>query len=199
MSGVAFAILAGGTATRMGGESKPLLKVRGERIIDIQLRLARSLFSAVLLVSNDPRGFDHTGVPILPDRLGRGLGPVAGLDTALAWLPDDCESVVCVAGDMPCLSSALLQGLKEHPAPPTRSVVPRHGERTEALCARYPRAAAPQVAAFLASGQRAFHRLISQIDPVYLEGEPLRRLAPTLVEFTNINDPNDLRRVTHES
>jgi molybdopterin-guanine dinucleotide biosynthesis protein A len=50
--GVAVAILAGGKATRMGGQPKSFLVVDGRRIIDRQLDVLRPLFEEILIVAN---------------------------------------------------------------------------------------------------------------------------------------------------
>ena len=97
---------------------------------------------------------------------------------------------MCVAGDMPFLSSALLRRLRDHPA--GRGVIPQHGGRLEPLCARYPRDAAAQVTAFLRSGGRALHALAATLTLDRLEEIELRALSPTLADFTNINYPGDL-------
>ena len=52
--GVSLAIVAGGSATRLGGLCKPLLRVRGRTVLERLLALG-TLADEVLLVSADPR------------------------------------------------------------------------------------------------------------------------------------------------
>jgi molybdopterin-guanine dinucleotide biosynthesis protein A len=97
---------------------------------------------------------------------------------------------VCVAGDMPFLSHALLRRLRDHPT--GRGVIPCHGGRLEPLCARYPRSSGAQITAFLRDGGRALHALASSLALDRLKEVELRTLSPDLADFTNINYPEDL-------
>lgn len=178
----------------MGGVCKPLLEVDGVRIIDRQLAAARLVFARVVLVASaaPPPELLALGLPMLADRIGPGAGPIAGLDAGLAWLPEGFEALVCVAGDLPFLSEALLRRLCEHPA--GRSLVPRRaGGQVEPLCARYARAAAEPLRAFLAGGGRTLRAFVDRLAPDYLEEPELDRLAPGGMAFTNLNEPDDLR------
>jgi molybdopterin-guanine dinucleotide biosynthesis protein A len=190
----------------MGGVCKPLLKVEGTRVIDRQLAVARPIFPHIgLVVAADgavPAELLGLGLAVITDRIdphagpgpgpnrGPDTGPIFGLDAALAWLPDGLDALVCVAGDMPFLSAALLRRLRDHPA--GRSLVPRHATGVEPLCARYARAAIGPLARFLAAGGRALHAFVQALDPDYLEGPELADLAPGGLAFTNLNRPSDL-------
>jgi molybdopterin-guanine dinucleotide biosynthesis protein A len=178
----------------MGGVCKPLLAVDGTRIIDRQLAVARALFAHIgLVVGADgaaPAELLALGLPVVTDRLGPDTGPIFGLAAGLAWLPDGVDALVCVAGDMPFLSAALLRRLRDHPE--GRSLVPRHRTGVEPLCARYARAATGPLASFLATGGRALRAFVQALDPDYLEGPELAELAPGGVAFTNLNQPSDL-------
>ena len=187
---VAAAIVAGGRARRFDGAVKPLLVVEGRRIIDRQLEVLSPLFGRVVIVANDPTPFAGLGLPVIPDRVGPGRGPLAGIDAALGWLPAETDAVVCVAGDMPFLALAILRALRDAPAAP--AVVPRPGGSLEPLCARYDRALAPAIAAALAAGELAVHALLSRPGVAFLEDDELRALEPNLRSFTNINAATDL-------
>ena len=194
----ALAILAGGRGLRMGGTCKSLLRVNGVRVIDRQLAIAEPLFDRIVLVTSAPEPeLLALGWPVIPDRMGPMQGPAAGLDAALAWLPEELAAVVCVAADMPFLSGPLLARLSDHPA--GRSLVPRHAGGVEPLCARYARSAADGIRAFVRAsddqtGTRALRDLVRAIDPDYLEEPGLSELAPQLDAFINLNRPSDLAR-----
>lgn len=219
---VAAAILAGGRARRMGGAVKPLLVVGphaapasghaggaptgARRILDRQLDLLQPLFGAVALVVADERArtefvglglVGRPGVDVICDRPGPGLGPLAGLDAALAWLPSGFDSVVCVGGDMPALDANLLRAVRDT-GPGSGAVVPRWSRGMEPLCARYARALGVRTAAALASGVRALHRFVEQVatteEVTFIEEPRLRALDPDLRSFINVNTPEDLAR-----
>jgi molybdopterin-guanine dinucleotide biosynthesis protein A len=195
---VAAAIIAGGRATRMGdtGAAKGLLIVEGRRIIDRQLEVLRPLFSEIIVVANEAPPWRALGLRVVPDRVFGGIGPLAGIDAALAALPDDdTTAVVCVAGDMPFLNPAVLTLLRDA-APAALAVAPRLNGRPEPLLARYSRAAAPIVRDQIAHRSYALTDLLSLLSPHWLEELQLRTLDPDLRSIQNINTPADLARLT---
>jgi len=186
----AAAILAGGRARRLGGIAKPLVELGGWRIIDRQLAVLRPLFGAIAIVTNDPAPYGGLDIEIVADRMGPGLGPLAGLDAALAWLPAEANALVCVAGDMPFLAPPLVQHLRDAAGSP--ALVPRLARGPEPLCARYDRTLAPLVGAMLAAGERAMHVFVERAAPVFLDEDALRAFDPELRTFMNVNDPSEL-------
>ena len=180
---VAVAILAGGRALRLGGAVKPLLVVEGRRILDRQLDVLRPLFETIVLVANEPAPFAELDLgfdlPIIPDRLGPGHGPLGGIDAALAFVRPPVESVVFVAGDMPFLQPAVMRALRDAPA--AVAVVPR-----------YDRAFAPIAAQAIAAGRLAVHALLEGPGIAFLDEPVLRALDPTLRTFVNVNTAADL-------
>jgi molybdopterin-guanine dinucleotide biosynthesis protein A len=187
----------------MGGVIKPFLVVDGRRIIDRQLEVLRGLFDAVaIVVGAEERTLfheQHLGVDVLADRAGPGLGPLAGLDAAFAWLPERFDSVVCVAGDMPFLAAPVLERLRDAAPDGACAVIPWIDGRAQFLCARYHRGLSALVAAEIAAGTRAMHVFLERVKDgspaagvVWLDEAELRRRDPMLATFTNVNEPADL-------
>jgi len=191
MRSVAAAIIAGGPARRLGGAIKPLLELGGQAVADRQLAVLRPLFPRLLVVANDPAPWRGRGVEIVADRVA-GAGPLAGLSAALA-AAGDAEAVVCVAGDLPFLSPALLAALRDR-APGAEAVAPRPGGRAEPLCARYAVAARGVVDARLGAGRLALHELLGDLGTIWLDDQELAALDPDGLSFVNLNTPDDLRR-----
>ena len=112
--GLTLAIVAGGSARRLGGVAKPLIRVGGRSILERLLEL-RTLADEVLLVSSDPR-LEAPGTErvedVLSDRGAPGGVHAALLRAAQPW-------VLAVAGDMPFLDG--------------RAVAPLLGARAEGL------------------------------------------------------------------
>lgn len=185
-------ILAGGGATRFGGEPKGLRPVGGERILD---RLARELTAALgappLLVANDP-GAAHwlPGLRVVPDRRP-GEGALGGILTAVCEAPAPC---VVVAWDMPFVSAALVRaladGLARHDA-----MLPESDSRRgrEPLCAAYGPRCRAAIEAALARGDRraiAFH---GDVDVGILPLSEVAALGDPARLFFNVNTPEDLQ------
>jgi len=175
----AGAILAGGGATRYGGEPKGLKQVAGERIID---RVARVLTEALgappLLIANAPDADSwDTGLRLAGD-LRTGAGALGGIHAAVSQAP---APVVCVAWDMPFVTVPLVRALAAGLA------------RADAVLPAYGPACLAPIEASLDRGDLraiAFHGAV-RVEVLPLElvrtfGDPARL-------FFNVNTANDLR------
>jgi molybdopterin-guanine dinucleotide biosynthesis protein A len=190
---VVAAVIAGGAATRLGGQAKPALVVGGRSIAERLLERLRAAFPRVLVVANDAAPWEGLGVEVVPDSPAhRGAGPLAGVHAALTATAGHA-GVVCVAGDMPFVAPALLALLRAH-APGAAAVVPRVGGRPEPLLARWSPACLPVIAARLAAGQRAVHDVFDAVPTTWLEEPALRAVDPELRSLLNVNTPEDLER-----
>jgi len=189
---VAGAIIAGGPAKRLGGVAKPFLKVGGRSIAERQLDLFRGAAVArVFVVANDPAPWAGLGVDVVADRVG-GMGPLGGVHAALV-AADDCDGVICLAGDLPFVEPALLAALRDR-APGADAVAPRSARGIEPLCARYARALLPIVDARVRAGELAIHELLEQRAVEWIADGDLTALDPEGRSFFNVNTPEDLAR-----
>lgn len=99
-------VLVGGLSTRMG-QDKALLSMDSRPLVaDVARDVAVATGSAVLIGS--PERYGHLGFECLPD-LRPGLGPLAGIEAALASSRGDLNLVV--ACDMPGLTAPFLEKL----------------------------------------------------------------------------------------
>jgi molybdopterin-guanine dinucleotide biosynthesis protein A len=190
---VAGAIIAGGPASRLGGVAKPFLNVGGRTIAERQLALLRPALARVLVVANDPALWAAMGVEVVPDRFAK-VGPLGGIHAALAALGnDDCDAVVCLAGDLPFVTPALIAALRDR-APSADAVAARTAGGIEPLCSRYARAVFPSVDARVRAGELAVHAFLEGGAVDWIEGADLAALDPDGISFFNVNTPEDLRR-----
>ena len=188
---VAGAIIAGGLASRLGGVAKPFLAVGGRTIAERQLALLRPALARVLVVANDPAPWAPLGVEVVPDRFAK-VGPLGGIHAALA-AADDCDAVICLAGDLPFVAPALIAALRDR-APAADAVAPRTAGGIEPLCARYARAVFPSVDARVRAGELAVHTFLAGAVVDWIDGAALAALDPDGHSFFNVNTPEDLRR-----
>lgn len=100
--GVTGLILAGGEGRRMGGADKGLLLLAGRPLVAHALeRLAPQVDALLISANRNLDAYRRFGHPVLPDVLGAGQGPLAGLHAGLAacatpWLlacPCDCPAL----------------------------------------------------------------------------------------------------------
>lgn len=191
--GVRGVILAGGQASRFGGQPKGLEEVGGARIVD---RLAAMLHQVLglppFLVANDPgaAGWD-TGLDIVADARP-GTGTLGGIYTAVA----SAAPVVCVAWDMPFVPPGLVRALADGLSGADVVIPTSGGPRgLEPLCAAYgPACLAPMTRALDAGDYRAiaFHAgvRVLRLEPGDLP--PAARPPEGIDPFFNVNTPDDL-------
>ena len=194
-------VLAGGASRRMGRD-KAALPVKGATLAARAAQLLLGVCPRVVIADRG-RGL-VSDLPCLPD--GPGAGPAAGiLGAALAW---PGHPLLVLACDLPGVTAALLQELQalarrrlpaagNGNAPAAADwVVPRWERGLEPLCALYRPAALAALAAGVARGVAAPHRLgeAAGLRIRYLEGEPLRRFGPPADLFLNLNTERDLER-----
>ena len=108
-------VLAGGLARRMGGGDKARIEINGVSILDrVLATLSAQCPRLVINANGDPRRFEDTGLPVIPDNVAGHPGPLAGILAGLDWLADQnlgLEWIVSVPGDCPFLPDDLVERL----------------------------------------------------------------------------------------
>lgn len=176
-------ILAGGQATRFGGQPKGLELIRGTRIIDRVAAALRSATDDLLLVANDPgAAMWLPGIRTLSD-VRPGAGSLGGIYSALVHAG---TPVIVVAWDMPFVTSSLLAPMRGHDA----DIVvyeSRSPRGLEPLCAFYRPSCVEPIAERIDAGDL---RVVGFFDHVRVRRLP----APSDPDrtFMNVNTPSDL-------
>jgi molybdopterin-guanine dinucleotide biosynthesis protein A len=148
-----------------------------------------------LVVANDPRATDwFPGRRVIPDETA-GLGPLAGLATALEAAGG--ASALVVAWDMPFVTAPLLRTLRKigQDAGRPAAVVPVHGTGrwTEPLCAYYAPEALPVCRALLAAGERRAGALVAALPGArMIDDDALARFGDPATLFASIDSPEQL-------
>ncbi|EEG07145.1 molybdenum cofactor guanylyltransferase MobA [Pseudogulbenkiania ferrooxidans] len=178
-------ILAGGRATRMGGQDKGLLELFGQPLIAHTLAAlaAQTPPPARILISANRhldiyRAFGH---PVLPDTLPDYPGPLAGLLAGLAAAPHDTLLMLpCDAVRLPAeLASRLLAALEGGLAAASASD-PEHWHPT--LLALRP-GLQGALEAYLAGGGRSIRGWLATLE---------HRIVPFDQALPNLNTPDAL-------
>ena len=188
-SGVAAAILAGGRARRFHGANKAALDVGGERIIDRQLRLLRTVAYPVFVVANRLDGFAGLQVDVIPDAIP-DAGPLGGIYTTLLASP--APRTIIVGCDMPFLTGMLLRAL----AVPSSAdvVIARGATGYEPLCATWAAACLPVVERRIRAGALKAAGVLEEVRVQELGPEILTACDPHGLLFVNVNTPHDHER-----
>jgi len=187
------AILAGGSASRLGGAPKGLLEVGGQRILDrLVASFEQALGTLPLLVANAPDAASWRADLRVTADLRPGAGSLGGLLTAVLAAP---APVVCVAWDMPFVPAALIAALAAGLAGGDVCIPESGGRRgVEPLCAGYGPATGPAMAAALDRGDLraiAFH---DAVRVTRLPESVVRQFGEPERLFFNVNTADDLVR-----
>jgi len=105
-------VLNGGAGRRMGSD-KADLRLRGARVLATLCELLADRLGGVMVVGREPKGVDMPAcVPWYPDDRP-GLGPLAGIATALrlAAAGGRAKGILVVACDMPAVDGPLVEHL----------------------------------------------------------------------------------------
>jgi molybdopterin-guanine dinucleotide biosynthesis protein A len=185
------ALIAGGRAARLGGIAKGLLDMDGEPIAARSLRLFGSLFSAAMVVANDPAPYAALGAAVLPDRIPHKGAP-GGVHAALSAAATGW--IFAAACDMPFLEPAPIRFLaaKRQGA---AAVLVRLGGRLHPLHALWSRECLPALERMLAAGDPSLVELARVVSARVIEEEEWRSVDPAGRALENVNTPEDVARL----
>ena len=188
-------MLAGGAARRFGGAPKGLALLDGVRIADRVLASLAAATDEQIVVANDPRAASwFPGVRIVADEVS-GLGPLAGLRTALQ-AAQGVGGVLVVAWDMPFVTSALLRTLRAIGEEGASAVLPAVDGPTSPLCAYYSSGALETCERLLSQGERRASALAESLAGVRIvSGAALAELGDPARLLRSIDSPEDLAAV----
>ncbi|MGO4222093.1 molybdenum cofactor guanylyltransferase [Lysobacter sp. TAF61] len=181
-SQITLGILAGGRGTRLGGVDKAWIERDGlAQVIRWQRRFAGDTSAVLVSANRDAARYAAAGLHSVVDRVGGGLGPLAGIDALAAacatpWL-------LTIPVDLVGVNECLLPTLASHAGASGAFAVDDDG--AQPLVALWSLAALrPAASAALARGDMAVHSLQATLGmaAVRLDG----------VRFGNLNTPDDL-------
>ena len=187
---ICAAILAGGRASRYGGVPKGLLPVGdGETILDRELAAVRmSGIEDLRIVAQDADAYARCGVRVIPD-LRPGMGPLGGIEAALADAADGLRAVLFLPCDLPGITAkevnAMVRGFRAGGS--SVAVAVTSDSLWQPLCSVVHNAARPAVAHALDAGRLKVRDVWESLGAVLVRFEDP---AP----FLNVNTPADLGR-----
>jgi len=185
---VGGAILAGGSASRLGGIAKGLLKTPdGLTVMEKQIReLKGAGIREIVISANDAGPYLHLGPEIVPD-ISANRGPLAGAEAALAHFGQRAEATLFLPCDMPAITREHLSALEEsffsREAPIVYAETP--GFFSQPLCAIVHNGLLSEVSAAIRDGQLSVRDLWNRLGARAL---PFDNPA----HFVNINSQTDL-------
>jgi molybdopterin-guanine dinucleotide biosynthesis protein A len=188
-----FAILAGGSSSRMG-QDKALLSLNGKPLISSILERGRLITDEKIIIANQQENYRFLNIPIYRDCLSM-KGPLVGLYTALKNM--NRKYLILVGCDMPFVNTSLLSfELQELKHGGYDVVIPEHGDNLEPLHAVYHRETCLSVVlSALENGNRSLIGWQSTVSVRKVGESEIRRFDPDLLCFTNLNTPQEYQNL----
>jgi molybdopterin-guanine dinucleotide biosynthesis protein A len=184
-------ILAGGLATRCGGENKALLPLGGVPLIDRILDVYRQVFEDIILVTNEPLTLVDRDAKIVTDIFPE-RSSLTGIHAGLFYAEHPFAFVT--GCDTPFLVRAVVETVLDRIRPETDIVMPLVAAGAEPLCAAYSRRCLKLMEHSLQRGRMKIRRALSGCRIEHVPEADLRAVDPDLVSFFNVNTLEDLRR-----
>jgi molybdopterin-guanine dinucleotide biosynthesis protein A len=180
-------VLAGGKASRMGGQDKGLLLLNGKPLWKhVADTLAPQVASVVISANRNLETYQKSGLPVIQDSLANYPGPLAGMLSVMQQCSDSEWFLFCPC-DTPHIPHTLIQDLQNdrRDAP----VVWVHdGERDHPTIALIHRRVIPALEAYLARGERRVMVFMRET------GGHSVNFSHFKTTFANVNTPEDLDR-----
>ena len=185
---IAGLILAGGQGTRMGGVDKGLVELDGRPMVAHVIDRMRPQVDALMINANrNAEAYARFGVPVVADRVGGFVGPLAGLDAALHACPADVEWIVTSPCDSPFLPLDLVDRLmRAAQAENAELAMPRSEGQLQPVFLLAHVSVAGSLAAYLAGDGRKIDRWVKSRPHVIVDFDD----CPAA--FANINTRDEL-------
>lgn len=177
-------VLAGGRATRMGGQDKGLINFNGQPLFEhVISKFAPQVNNVVISANRNIEKYQSVGLSVLSDTLADFLGPLAGMLSIMQHLSE--EWFLFCPCDTPNIPDDLAYKLWEQKGD-SLAVWVNDGERDHPTIALMHRRLATDLEQYLASGERRVMVFLRQT------GGKAVVFPNQMQNFANVNTPEDL-------
>lgn len=179
-----FAILAGGRATRLGGD-KVLAQLAGRPLISYPLEAAHAASAEIIVVAKPGTDLPDLEVEVLREP-PEPFHPLCGIVAALERAGE--RPIIVIAADMPFVTGGLLAWMEGLDDP---LAVPRHGGRLHPLLGRYDGSVLEQLKSALKT-EGAVQEVVASLGPREITAGELERFGDPEHLLFNVNTSEDL-------
>jgi molybdopterin-guanine dinucleotide biosynthesis protein A len=165
--------------------------MNGERLIDRTVRLFRTVFQEVIIVTTSPQDYLDQDATIVTDILP-GKGALGGIYTGLFYARE--EQAFIAACDMPFLNRAFLEHMISRTAG-YDIIVPATPDGLQPLHAVYARRCLPVIRGLIERDRLKITGFYPGYRLLTLSPEVIRSFDPEGRMFLNVNTPEDLRNL----
>jgi molybdopterin-guanine dinucleotide biosynthesis protein A len=184
-------ILSGGKSSRMG-TNKALLNIGGRSLIQRIVEILESIFSTVVISSNEPQLYKSLEKKIIKD-IYPGRGPLSGIHSTLTY--SNTEKNLIISCDIPFINKELINYLCNYNSEKV-IILPKAEERTQPLCGIYSKKILPEVELLLKESVQkgstlkgSIYELVNRVETEIIDVTEMEFYHPDL--FFNINTPED--------
>lgn len=177
-------ILAGGRASRMGGNDKGLLPFKDRPLIEHILSAIESKVDNIIINAN--RNLDQYrryGYPVISDEIADFAGPLAGILASMRAATTD--AIITLPCDTPFISSDYIERM-HHASTGASGAIACHDGEIEPLFVLLPCTLEISLSEYLASGRRKARDWMASIDSVEVD------FSDRIEMFKNFNTPDEL-------
>ncbi len=183
-SQTSWVILAGGQASRMGGNDKGLIKLNDKPLIEYVIKRLAPQTAKILINANRNLDLYRQFGAVISDTFSGYPGPLGGIHSGLVNAETDW--VGFVPCDSPLISMDLVERFCQTVDENTDIVVAHDGEHTQPVFTLYHKRVLPKLTAFLERGDRKIILLYQDCNTQYVD------FSDSPHCFINLNTPDEL-------
>lgn len=177
-------MLAGGKASRMGGQNKGLIKLAGKTLIEhVMDRLDPQLTNRFISANEAISEYESLGYPVVQDVIPGQLGPLAGIYTTMQVAKKDW--LLVVPCDVPLLPLDYAERMLNHDGS-VKAYVAFDGERQHSGCCLLHHSLQADLQQALEQNHLAVHHFLTEHDAQQVD------FSDHCQAFININTPEQL-------
>ncbi|USD39910.1 molybdenum cofactor guanylyltransferase MobA [Vibrio sp. SCSIO 43135] len=179
-----WVILAGGQASRMGGQDKGLIELDGKPLIEHVLDRLSPQASSITINANRNQQRYKQFAPVISDTFPDYPGPLGGIHAGL--LNSETDWVGYVPCDSPQINTDLVERFCSQVQPDSDILVAHDGEFKQPVFTLFHKRVLPKLTAFLESGDRKIILLYKGCNTSYVD------FSDSPQCFVNLNTPEEL-------
>ncbi|MCW8335824.1 molybdenum cofactor guanylyltransferase MobA [Vibrio paucivorans] len=179
-----WVILAGGQASRMGGQDKGLIELDGKPLIEHVLDRLSPQASSITINANRNQQRYKQFAPVISDTFPDYPGPLGGIHAGL--LNSETDWVGFVPCDSPQINTDLVERFCSQVQPDSDILVAHDGGFKQPVFTLFHKRVLPKLTAFLESGDRKIILLYKGCNTSYVD------FSDSPQCFVNLNTPEEL-------
>lgn len=189
-SQIYWVILAGGQATRMGGQDKGKILLNKRPLVDYLVSALTKKKANVIINANRHQEWYAQFAPVISDNLPDYLGPLAGMHAGLTQL--NAAWIGFVPCDSPLLSDDFIARFYSAIQPHYQALIAHDGQHPQPTFALLRSSLLPQLTQFLAQGERKAQHFFRTCQTGYVD------FSDQPNTFINLNTPQELAQLAQQ-